>query len=91
MYRQLTKKKKKKREKKSRTTVYISARHVLGHAVDARRKASENVQWDAHYRVNNVYTRQTVVDEINGTSDTISTKLVLFLFLFLINTFCSER
>lgn len=51
---------------------------MLGQAVDVLVEKRQKAQWDAHYRVNNVYTRQTVVEEINGLSDTISTSLVLF-------------
>lgn len=66
-------------EGKNRTTVYISGTRAWPFAWNGRRKAAEKARWDdAYYRVNNVYTRQTAVDEINGLSDTISVP-VLFL------------
>lgn len=84
-------------EGKNRTTVYISGTRAWPFAWNGRRKAAEKARWDdAYYRVNNVYTRQTAVDEINGLSDTISVPVLfllppLLLFFFLINTFFAHE
>lgn len=69
-------------EEKNRTTVYISGTRAWAVAwTYGRRKAREKARWDAYYRVNNVYIRQTAVDEINGLSDKC-TSFFSFFFLF---------
>lgn len=85
-------------EGKNRTTVYISGTRAWPFAWNGRRKAAEKARWDdAYYRVNNVYTRQTAVDEINGLSDTISVPVLFLLppssssFFFLINIFFAHE
>lgn len=78
--------------KKSYDRVYLRDTCLAVAWTYGRRKAREKARWDAYYRVNNVYTRQTAVDEINGLSDTISVPVLflllpLLILLFLINTF----